>query len=129
MRIEEQFSDVLQNMEFAIVRVYRSHRDMSGHSVRIVLEAILEDYAAERVPREPRDMHLTDLERMLKEEVKKMCEWRLGRAVVDGAVEAPEPISTDDMVRCVKRLIKSVDTWNKQGGRRGRPDFVSQYVV
>jgi hypothetical protein len=129
MRIEEQFTDVLQNMEFAIVRVYRSHRDMSDHSVRIVLEAILEDYAAERVPREPRDMHLTDLERMLKEEVKKMCEWRLGRAVVDGAGEGPKPISMEDMALCVKRIIKSIDRWNRLGGRRGYLDFVSQYVV
>jgi hypothetical protein len=33
------------------------------------------------------------------------------------------------MILCLKRLVKSVQKWNKQGGRQGYLDFMSPYVL
>jgi hypothetical protein len=108
----------LQNIECAIVDTYREHRELSDYAVMRVLEASLEAYAAEKAGRPPRKARRDELERLLLERVRHICEWRLGRAFVVGVSDV-DPITVDNTVLCLKRLIKSVTRWNKAGGRQG----------
>jgi hypothetical protein len=90
-------------------------------------------YNAEGIGRPPRDFRLSDVERVLLGTVRRICGWRLGRErAPDGwpsAKEvAPEPKTVDEILLCLKRLLKSAKRWNKEGGRQGYLDFVSQYV-
>lgn len=63
-----------------------------------------------------------------------MCEWRLGwhtlEAEQDGRAVGvtPEPLTLDEIMACLKRLRKSVDLWNKQGGRQGYLSFIDSQL-
>lgn len=133
MRIEEEYMDVLQNMELGIVQTYRSDPDLSDYDVARALEAVMDVYKAEKIGREPRTSGLSERQKAVFGAVWTMCEWRLGRAKAigpsdDEEIPAPEPKTPDEILLCLQRLLKSVKTWNKRAGSRGYLDFVVQYV-
>ncbi len=132
MRVEDEYMDVLQNIEFAIVSTYRRHRDMVDHDVRRTLEAVMDRYKAEKIGRAPRQVSLSPTEQELFQAVQGMCQWRLGResVIVAGTEQppAPTPKTVDEILLCLKRLIKSVQTWNRERGQQGYLDFIIQYV-
>ena len=131
---EDQYLDVLQNIESAIVSVYRQQAELVDYEVEQALNGLLLEYQAQQQHRLAHPPALTGLTQYVYERVKQMCEWRLGRAALwadgqESEIPAPEPISVDEMVACLKRIRKSVQKWNKRGGRRGYLEFVEQYVV
>lgn len=129
--IEDRHPDVLQNIEFAIVDTYKQHPELSDYAVTRVLEAAIEAYVAEKANRPPRKARLDEIEQRLLERVRQMCEWRLGRASAEGVQGENsdiDPITTGDMILCLKRILKSVGRWNKLGGRQGYLNFIVQYV-
>jgi hypothetical protein len=131
---EEQYEDVLQNIEFAIVSTYREHpEEVSDWSVEAALDALIRVYGAEKTGRTPPAARLSQAEQTIYERVRAMCEWRLGReqlTVEDGQPFAQEmrPKTLDEILACLKRVRTSVKRWHKSGGRRGYLDFVSQYI-
>ena len=46
MKVEEQYEDVLQNIEFAIVSSYREYPDLSDYGVMRALEALMDVYCS-----------------------------------------------------------------------------------
>jgi hypothetical protein len=133
VRVEDQYTDVLQNIEFGIVTTYRNNPGMSDPDVMRMLEALIDKYTAEKIGRPPRHFSLSKVEQTLLENVRRMCEWRLGRSTLEDSSEnsremTPEPITIDEIVLCLKRVLKSVKRWNEEGGRRGYLDFIVQYV-
>jgi hypothetical protein len=135
MRVEDKYEDVLQNIEFAIVSTYRDHTELSDYGVMRALEALIDAYSGEKIGRSPRVFRLSDLEVRLKDAIREMCEWRLGRAELSEAKPSKplpagvEAISVDEIIRCLKRILKSVNRWNKEGGSQGYLNFVVQYVM
>lgn len=130
MRIEEEHPDVLQNIEFAVATLYRKHSDMTDYSVMRTLEALIDFYSAERAGRKPKPAVNSALESTLFDHTRTMCEWRLGRRPLNDQ-DKPEPPATidlDTLIACLKRLQKSVNKWNKHGGRQGYLQFMSQFV-
>ena len=133
---EEQYEDVLQNIEFAIVSTYREQpEEISDWSVETALDALIRAYGAEYTGRTPRPARLSEAEQAIYDRVQGMCEWRLGHEEVqteeeDGAAILQEmaPKTLDEIVACLKRVRTSVKRWHKTGGRRGYLDFVSRYV-
>ena len=87
MRVEDEYTDVLQNIEYTIVDTYRHYRDLTDYDVLRALEVLMDDYAGENIGRPPRSVRLSDRERALVDEIRKFCEWRLGRA--DAPVDTP----------------------------------------
>ena len=129
-RVEDQYMDVLQNIETAISDTYRDRPDLTDYDVMRVLEALVDDYRGEKIGRPPRPVNLSDRERLLADTMRPMCEWRLGRGprAAEPDVPQPPPITPDEIILCLKRLLKSVKFWNKDGGRQGYLSFISQYV-
>ena len=133
MKFEDQYIDVLQNIEFGIVITYRNNPGMSDTEVMRMLEALIDQYAAEKGGRPPRHFPLSEIEQTVLENVQRMCEWRMGRGILTNSPGkaremAPKPITIDEIIICLKRVLKSVKRWNKEGGRRGYLDFITQYV-
>ncbi len=133
MAVEEEYLDVLQNIEFAIVSTYRDHPEMADGHVIWALEAVLGSYRAEMAGQAPEEFSAAPVEADLYRAIRNMCEWRLGRIHPDDADAAelgpaPEPIKLDEIVLCLKRILKSVHRWNKSGGQRGYLTFIVQYV-
>jgi hypothetical protein len=131
--VDDQYLDVLQNIESGIVATYRAQTEMSDYAVMRMLEALTDCYTAEKIGRPPRDFGLSDVERVLLGAVRGICEWRLGRGnVPDGQLSsgdsAPEPKRVDEIILCLKRVLKSAKRWNKEGGRQGYLNFITQFV-
>jgi len=132
-RVEDEYFDVLQNIEFAIVIAYRLCPEMTDYDVMHMLEALIDGYKGEKIGRPPRDLRLSEFEQELLETVRSVCEWRLGRAPFPGESEnpeeeEPEPKTVDEILLCLKRILRSVKRWNKYEGRQGYLDFVSDFL-
>jgi hypothetical protein len=133
VNIEERYLDVLQNIESGIVATYRDCPRLSDYDIMRTLEALIDAYTAERIVRSPRKFNLSDSERLLMGSVRGICEWRLGRGrpidyLPRGKGVTPEAMTIDEIILCLKRILKSVKRWNDRGGRQGYLEFVIQYV-
>jgi len=120
---EDAYLDVLQNIEVAIVSVYRENHSLLDYDVDKVLNLLWTEYRNEKQGGRMSVPKLGENAQMVYDRVKEMCEWRLGRSIKErngGWFKVkPEPISVDEIIDCLKRIRKSVDLWNKQGGRQG----------
>ena len=131
---EEQYLDVLQNIEFAIVEVYRAHPELTDWNTEKVISGLVRIYQAEARERRAPSLKLSELEQELLERVQVMCDWRLGRETMvvededSGEEIMPSPITLDEIVACLKRVRLSIKRWNKQGGRQGYLDFVNAHL-
>lgn len=133
---EEEYIDVLQNIEHGIVSAYRENPQIADHHVLAALEAVIDGYRAENIGRPPRQFNLSEPECQVRDRVRLMCEWRLGRAEVriesedpENPVRITEPKTVDETVLCLKRILKSVGQWNRRRGRRGYLEFIVQHVL
>ena len=79
MPIEDDYLDVLQNIEFAIVSVFREHPDIADFVVMRALDAAISWYNAERRGHQPKLPSLADADRLVYERVMEICELQLGR--------------------------------------------------
>ena len=123
---EDEHQDILQNIESAIVGVYHQHPDLTDFQVDSAMEALGRTYL-----RNAAILPKNDLAKEVYQAMKAMCDWRLGRETVVDEDEQPmgvEPVSMDVILSCLKRLRKSVSTWNKQGGTRGYVDYIHQFI-
>lgn len=133
-KFEERYEDVLQNLEFGIVQVYRGHPEMTDWEALAAIEALLRTYRAEAKGRQATPPSLNPLAGEVYGSVETMCEWRLGRekpfSDEEGEpMEFPvEPITLDELITCLKRIRKSINRWSREGGRQGYLTFVSQFV-
>ena len=130
MAIEDEYQDVLQNIESAIVGVYRKTRALLDYDVLDALEALIRYYRSQSIGKQPPVPQLADRPDQVVGAVLEMCEMRLGRSLDGGAQLPPgvEPITIDVLVLCLKRIEKSAQAWNKRGGRQGYLSFVSEFV-
>ena len=129
---EEEYEGVLQNIEFAIVSVYQHQPTLVDFDVENALDALIRTYQAQQLNREPPAVALSALAQLVYSGAQSMCEWRIGREspfALEGPTQipAPEPITVNELIACLKRIRKSVRTWNKRGGRRGYLEFASQF--
>jgi hypothetical protein len=131
MRIEEERQDVLQNIEFIVARLYRLNPGMTDYAVLRTYEALVQLYSAEVTGRPAKPVAADGVEADLLRDVKRMCDWRLGRAALtpdQDEAPQPEPLDVPTLVLCLKRLVKSVNKWTKHGGRQGYLSFMTQFV-
>ncbi len=129
----EEYLDVLQNIEFALVSVYRDNPNLTDTGTMYALETLIKVYSGELRGREVGLPQFKPEERKAYDAAKGMCESRLGRTPMEDEkgkkMEARgEPLTVEEIIACLKRVLKSIETWYKRGGRRGYYEFVSQYV-
>ena len=132
-KLEEAFEDVLQNLEFALVQVYREYEEMTDWEAETAVSSLIRTYTAEERGRKPPNLRLKPLAQEAYDNVQAMCEFRLGRSEMEEesgkVVDLPiEPIAVSDLILCLKRIRKSIQLWHKEGGRRGYFEFVAQFL-
>jgi len=133
MKVEEEYLDVLQNIEFGIVSVYRQDPALLDYDVLDAIEALTRHYRAEEGHCNPPPLRLSERGQRVFDFVKMMCEWRLGRQKLVNQNEEQRdveitPITVGEIILCLKRIHKSVQRWNKEGGRQGYLNFVTQFI-
>ena len=121
--------DVLQNIEFGIVQVYRADPSLLDIDAKDAVEALIRHYRAEEDRRTPPPLALHERAQRVFSSVQGICEWRLGRAALQGKSEtADTKIPLSDIVRSLKEIVKSIPRWSDRGGRQGYLKFVIQYL-
>jgi hypothetical protein len=124
----EENLDVLQNIEFGIIEVYRSDRSLLDIDAQDAISALIRHYHAEQEQRTPPAMRLAGRAQRVFDSVQRMCEWRLGRLALPGLGMNEVAIPVPDLVKGLREIQKSIPRWLRQGGRQGYLDFVSQYL-
>ena len=129
MNSEPKNIDVLQNLEFTVVSVWRRHREMSDHTAARAYEAALERYRAEARGHQPKPCGLAGLDREVFDSVIAMCEIRLRRKPIEGAEDdLIPPLPLTELVDCLRELRKSVERHTRHGGRQGYLTFVEGFL-
>lgn len=130
MALEDVHLDVLQNIEFAITNVYRKQGDLRDIDVRRALDAAIEVYRAEVRGHAPKEVNLPEPEGTVFQNIKEICEFRLGRQEAVTRVQVPfeGEKTASDILACLRKIRKSVERWNKRGGQQGYLQFVSEFV-
>ena len=128
MNAEPKNVDVLQNLEFAVVNIWRQHRDMTDYIVARAYEAAFERFRAETRGHQPKACALTGLDREVFDAVIEICESRIGRSN-DPESEFKEMarLPVLELLDCLRQLRKSVER-HRSGGRQGYLTFVAQFV-
>ena len=129
---EDKYLDILQNIEMAIVSVYRQHKDLLDYDVDRALNLLWMEYRNEQAGKTTPVPTLDANAQLVYEGVKDVCEFRLGRPskikIKGWFASKPKPNSVDEIMDCLKRIRKSVDLWNKQGGRQGYLYFIDNHI-
>lgn len=133
MDVEEEYLDILQNIEFAIMAVYQQDPLLVDFDVEAAVNALITNYRAESQNHEARQPNLNERAKLVFQSVGAMCEWRLGRegfVPEDGSAQGfrGEPVTLDVIGACLKRIRKSIQRWNREGGRQGYLTFVQRFV-
>jgi hypothetical protein len=125
----EKNLDVLQNIEFAIIQVYRADRSLIDIDAKDAIDALVRHYHAEEEQRTPPVNRLGDKAQRVFGSVQRMCEWRRGRAPApDGDPLPAAAIEISELVECLRRIQKSIPIWSKKRGRQGYLDFVIEFL-
>ncbi|HVR35591.1 MAG TPA: hypothetical protein VMS21_07035 [Methylomirabilota bacterium] len=129
MKSEPDNIDVLQNIEHAVITVFRERPEMNDHVVQRAYDAAFERYRAETRGHPIKPCMLTGLDREVFDAVVRMCEFRLGRAGLDGDLSgAMAPIALDALLNCLRELRKSVERHTRASGRQGYLGFVEGFI-
>lgn len=129
MKWAEDKLDVLQNLEFSVVQIWRAHREMSDYAALHAYETAFQFYRAEMRGHPPKPHTLTGLEAKASAAVQAMCEFRLGRGSYPGAgPEVIPPVPLAKLVDCLRELSKSVARHTKQSGRQGYLNFIDRFL-
>lgn len=95
MDVEEQYLDVLQNIEFGIIRVYREYPEMTDWQALDAVQALIRLYQAQAQGRPEPQIALQPLALEVFDSTQAMCEWRLGRSQLEPAGDAPVDTQAD----------------------------------
>lgn len=133
MTFEAKYEAVLQNLESAIIQVYRECSDLVDAEVLMAIESLIRIYGAQAQGKSLSSRPLRGLSQQVASSVQQMCEWRLGRLSLTDAEgnplsETPTPITPNEIVDCLKRIQSSIRLWTKREGRQGYLDFVSEFL-
>ncbi len=109
MKIDEEYSDVLQNIESTIVIVYENEPKLVDRDVLAALDSMLRGYERERRNRDGITPAPSGRARLVYEQCHNICEWRLGRRPLnkgEPSCEDPPPreLSVPELIRCLKWL-------------------------
>lgn len=131
MKPDDEQIDVLQNLEFAIVEVWRANPTMTDYTAQRAYEAARQHYRAEQQGHPPKPPALTGLDATAFEALKAMCEFRLGRQAGPPPVaeDVPvTPITLETLIACLQELAKSVERHTRHGGRQGYLQFIDGFL-
>ena len=127
---EDQYLDVLQNIEWTLLSSIKDHPELSDHDMLRIIEQSLTYYKSQQRGNPViAQSKLTDIHQEIFERVLSMCEWRLGRLPPLNEKIACTPITIEELLLCLKRIEKSIKFWTTQGGRKGYINFVAPRVM
>ena len=127
---EDQYLDVLQNIEWALLSSVKDHPELSDHDMLRIIEQVLTYYKSQqRGNLIIAQSKLPNICQDIFERVLSICDWRLGKFPSPNKEIASNPITIEELLLCLKRIEKSIKFWTKQGGRKGYINFATPRVL
>jgi hypothetical protein len=128
-KLQEDNLDVLQNLEFTIIRVYRADPSLLDLDAGDAVDALVRHYHAEEERRTATSTRPGERAKRVFLSVQKVCEWRVGRSPAPGETEVTEPgMPLSLLVKCLREIQKSIRRWSKRGGRKEYLDLIGQFL-
>ena len=129
LKFEEQYLDVLQNIEVTIIEAYQENLELTDKDVEQVLKAIMSIY-------EDRNNLELIIKRVpsklipLFKQLKLHCDFRLGLSALDDIyLDKEDWITKEEAVSCLQRIVCSLNTWTKKKGTRGYLNFIKRFIL
>lgn len=130
MNVVEQHSDILQNIEFAIVSTYRERPELRDPEVIMALEKLITYYTRMKKGLPQLPVVLPEGSMAVFTFMKAVCESRREGGEEDATPDESLPrVPLRIIVLCLERLLDSARNWHKRDGQRGYLNFVAQYIV
>jgi len=132
MKVDEQYLDVLQNIESGIISVFRTDSTLLDLDVQEALDGLIRFYSWENEHRGTPRLRLSTRALQVYDSIHQICDWRLGRQSLDQNNyqpndSEPEAITLPEILACLKHIRQSVRYWNKENGRQGYLSYVLQF--
>lgn len=130
---EDEYLGVLMSIEHMIVPIYHEYDEMTDWETLNAINGLIRTYTAEMRHRKTPQLQFDTLEEEVYVRVNAVCEFHLGRESFTDKDGNPvniqvDPVSVSEMVQCLKRIRKSIQLWQKEGGKRGYFNYVSQFL-
>jgi len=126
-----EYEDVLQNIEASIIYVHRN-LPLLDYDVMEALEALIRYYKRIDQGWEVTLPNLSDRAQLVSVAVRDVCEWRMGKESLGHRLgklpEGSRICSAAEITACLKKVLKSVNKWNKHYGRQGYLKFIGDYI-
>ncbi|MCB0594314.1 MAG: hypothetical protein H6557_17985 [Lewinellaceae bacterium] len=138
MALEDIHPDILQNIEFAIVSIYRDDPTLRDTDVIKALEALISHVQRLAIGREPAQSELPPPSEAVFNAVIGILEFRSGldeeeeeettqrRPRFSRALR--KTTQEDIYLACLRKIHKSAKRWNRERGEQGYLEFVSHYI-
>lgn len=132
MLVEEEFENVMMNIEIQVVTVSNGYPELSDMGVDRVYNALLSKYKALLRGNEPKEPSFrSEAEEELFEVLDVISDLFAGverETALADIFEGQDEVSFENFVRIFKRLRKSVRTWTKRGGSKGYIYYIAQFL-
>jgi hypothetical protein len=133
MQLDSDYLDFLQNMEFAVVQVYKANPGLRDPDVIRAYDRLIKYYERKKKHLPGMEVTLEGNARLVFDAVFTICEWRRkkdpGETVeLEGFDSSKGDVPIVAVVRCLEKLLKSVNRWHKKDGMRGYLNFIINYI-
>ncbi len=120
MSIEDEYEDVLQNLEQAIIGYYNQNPTLIDSEVETAISWLIKVYSAEVQGKTSTYPKPKGISFDVADSVKEMCEWRLGRErlkvedesgeITEVAAEEMElqKLEPSEILACLKKIQSSI---------------------
>ncbi len=141
MGLEDKHQDVMQNIEFMIVSVYKDNPSMRDKNAIKALQSLIKHYRALSAGRTPVDPDLNELELDIFERVNVILDERkagfpnLGGTPNESSQRRSrfsrafkEPTHDEISLACLRKLEGSAKFWTKERGLQGYLNYIKQFI-
>ena len=128
---EDHYLAILQNIEASVLRVYREKPELVDLQVDAAIEALIFCYQAEQAGKKT-TLPRSEMAKTIYQSIRQVGEWRLGRQGFlndEGKTVLVETVlAVDEWIACLKRIRKSIQTWNKKNGSQGYLNYIALFI-
>ncbi|MCA9960695.1 MAG: hypothetical protein R3E31_09310 [Chloroflexota bacterium] len=132
-QFEEKYNDTLRSLELTLVRQYRQFENLTDWETGTAVNNLIRTYTAVSRRRATPTIKQDALTQLIYDRLQTTCAGWLGQGpLID---EAGQVVQLDDthlavseIIDCLKRIRRSIDMWNKEGGNRGYFEFIDQFL-
>jgi len=115
---EDKYFDELFELEFSIIEIFRKNPSLIDLEVLIALDASIVNCKNIQKGYPQKSFNSTEIIQSVYKNIDVTCKNLISSGT----------ISIDELLWCLKRIKKSLKSWNKRDGRQGYLNFVDKFI-